>query len=865
MFVRLPTSVAALALLLPVLLAVPAAQARPEIPDDLPQRYRDWLEEVELLISKEETRVFLELEEDYQRDGFIDRFWAARDPYPGTERNEFKESWDGRVDYVLETFGNLTEERAKMVLKNGEPTLVIEDPCDTIFWPAEIWYYERGDRADDVLLFFYQRDGGGSYRAWRPLDGAFALMQEHDGYLWERCPRTEEQRRRAGGRDRQGQPFELELRCFMEQSWRCTQHREPAVAALNRSYRDGQGAIEMTLRRIEEEPEPREGEWLANMAGESTELPEGAELLPARFEVHYPGRRSARTVVQGILSVPREEASTIELQGRLSYDFQLTGEVLKGGKLFETFRYRFDLPAENVEGEVLPLVFQRLLRPGTFELRLKLEDLHAERFFRHVEKLEVPKLDRAPPPPEPEDPETAELLAEVHRALDERQEHFELIPPEGDVLTGMTRFESRSAGYEIDKVSFYLNGELVFSRRRPPYGFEVDLGPVPRLQRVRATAFDADGRRLATDEIEVNTGQHRFAVRLVEPERNRRYERSLLVRAEVDVPEGERLDRVELYLGEERIATLYQPPWEQAVYLDRSGELTYVRAQAFLDDGNSTEEVVFVNAPDNLEEIDVQLVEVFASVVDDELRPVSGLGRADFAVFENGVQQKIQRFEQVDDLPLHAAVLFDNSSSMAERLDRTRSAAVRFFEQIVTPKDRAAVITFNDRPNLAVRFTNEVGSLAEKLAVLDAERGTALWDAFVFTLEYFNGIKGQRAILLLSDGKDESSRYTFQQAQDYALAAGVTVYSIGLGLPKVALETRYRLGKLAELTGGRAWFIDDPGELEAIYAQIERELRSRYLLAYQSSDDSGSADFRPVEVRVLRPDLAVEAMKGYFP
>ena len=110
------------------------------------------------------------------------------------------------------------------------------------------------------------------------------------------------------------------------------------------------------------------------------------------------------------------------------------------------------------------------------------------------------------------------------------------------------------------------------------------------------------------------------------------------------------------------------------------------------------------------------------------------------------------------------------------------------------------MITFNDRPNLAVKFTNDLDELAGGLAGLKAERGTALYDSLVFSLYYFNGIKGQRALLLLSDGKDEGSRFSFEETLEYARRAGVTIYTIGLGDD----AAHKKLAKLAEETGGRA-------------------------------------------------------------
>ena len=180
-------------------------------------------------------------------------------------------------------------------------------------------------------------------------------------------------------------------------------------------------------------------------------------------------------------------------------------------------------------------------------------------------------------------------------------------------------------------------------------------------------------------------------------------------------------------------------------------------------------------------------------MLDRDGHPVDGLTKADFAVAEDGVKQDVVRFEQVRDLPIHAATLIDISASMEESLGDAKSAALSFFQQAIHPKDRAAVVTFNDRPNLAVKFTNDVNELAAGLAGLKAERGTALYDSLIFALYYFNGIKGQRALLVLSDGKDESSRFSYEQTLEYARRAGVTIYTVALARrrrPQEALQAR---------------------------------------------------------------------------
>jgi Ca-activated chloride channel family protein len=184
-----------------------------------------------------------------------------------------------------------------------------------------------------------------------------------------------------------------------------------------------------------------------------------------------------------------------------------------------------------------------------------------------------------------------------------------------------------------------------------------------------------------------------------------------------------------------------------------------------------------------------------------------------------------------------------------------------FLATAIKPRDRAAVITFNDHPYLAVKFTNDQAALAASLAGLKAERGTALYDTLIYSFYYFNGVKGQRAILLVTDGRDEDSRFTFEETLETARRAGITLYAIGLGDD---VEKR-KLSRLCEETGGRAFFLKRAADLPAIYAAIQDELRSKILLAYQSKNTSTQDAFRTIEVKLDMPGVEVKAPRGYYP
>lgn len=813
-----------------------------EATEKLPRKYQTWLEEVDVLITDEERAGFLELEKDYQRDAFIKRFWEVRDRHRGS-RNEFYDRYQARLAEARAAYeGDLKDARARIFLLNGPPTVALRPRC-TVLVPLEAWYYRASERLSfEFIVVFYRRWGAGPFMIWQPAEGLNVLFQDANAAS------------AAPGRSRN-------LSAVVEG---CIDG-DRIAAAINWVARQGIG-YNTIQARFEGTPEGPGGEWIATFDSYSTDLPPDAPLLPAALDVAFPGRHQNRTVLQGMVAVPASAAGLIQLAEHRSHNFVLTGEILQGRELFDSFRYKFDFPAgqaQTADGN-LPLVFQRYLRPGDYKLIVKLEDLNGKKFFRAEQKLEVPQVDGPMPPPPPTTPqqiESARMLAEANAAISNGETTLKIIQPHGELQTGMLRFDTLTTGSNIDKVTFALDGKPLLTKKKPPFSVELDLGSVPRTRELVATAYDAAGNHLASDELLVNAPGHRFRLKLVEPQRGKRYQSSLLARAETEVPEGEAVDRVEFYLNETLLATLYQEPYVQPIVLPKDEPVAYVRAVAYLTDGNSTEELVFVNAPDNLEELEVQYVELYTSVFDRAGRPVEGLAQKDFTVAEDGTRQEVSRFERVTDLPIHAAVALDTSASMDDDVQTAREAALHFFQQAIRPKDRAALITFNDRPTLAVKFTKDPNILAGGLAGIKAERGTALYDTVIFSLYYFNGIKGQRALILLSDGKDESSRFSFEDAVDYVRRAGVTIYTIGLG---DELD-RKKLTRLAEETGGRSFFLADVSELAGIYAEVEKELRSKYLIAYQSSNTSSESTFRAVDVKVNRPGLEAKTIRGYYP
>jgi len=840
---------------LPAAAAKPAAATKaPEpIPEDLAPRHRDFLVLAGPLMSPKERAAFLALKQDYQRDAFVRKFWQVRDPFPQTAVNEFQERWEGRARLAREKYGNLTEDRSRILLWNGEPAHTFQSHCSEIFLPLEIWTYDKNEFSRTGFSLVFVQTAGSTWRLFYPSEGISALLAFDVRTRYPQGPTPD----------------------LIEGS--CAQGSD-IVSALGST---------LDWSRVEEKVKlvPQVGEeWLSTFSAYSTDLPTGATAFPAQLAWTFPGRYGNRTVVQGLLSVPKDEVRTAKTADFESYDFVIDGEVLRKEELFEHFRYRFTLPVKEAEAQLqegrIPLVFQRYLRPGPYTLIVKIEDVGGKRYFRDERELDVPAGATLPPPAAtapgpvaavPGNPAgPADPLAEANASLHAGDQTIRLLAPPEGLMTGKARVEAVTTGEGIARVTFLLNGKPVLSKARPPYSVELSLGEQPKIHALKAVALGPGGEELAQDEVFLNAGPHRFSLRLIEPQPGKTYRQSLRAQAEVKVPEGEALERVEFYLNETKVATLYQPPFAQPIVLPPGDKVTYVRAVAYLaDGGNSTEDTVLVNSPLAGEKVQVDLVELYTSVVDRRGRPIQGLGKTDFKVMEDGAEQQVRRFDLVKDVPIYAGVLLDTSGSMDTSLAEAVKGALGFFDKVLTPKDRAVVVTFADKPNLVVKFTNNREVLAGGLANLTADGNTSLYDSLVYTLYLFGGIKGKRAIVILTDGKDDKSHYKFLEALEYARRTGVSIYAIGLGLNTQDADVRLKLEKLAEETGGRHFFIERAAELDTVYKEIESELRSQYLLAYESSQGGSSGPgkdrFRIIEVKVDKPGLTAKTLRGYYP
>jgi Ca-activated chloride channel family protein len=267
----------------------------------------------------------------------------------------------------------------------------------------------------------------------------------------------------------------------------------------------------------------------------------------------------------------------------------------------------------------------------------------------------------------------------------------------------------------------------------------------------------------------------------------------------------------------------------------------------------------------------VELVNVLMTVTDKKNRLVIHMTKDDFHVFEDGRPQTVRYFSRETDLPLRIAILIDTSNSIRDRLRFEQEAAIDFLNTTIRRgKDMAFVVGFDVEPQLIQDYTDDTEKLANSIRGLQAGGVTSLYDAMFFSCKekmlFFPPPEPylRRVMIVISDGQDNQSEHTREEALAMAQRAEVTVFTISTNRSGTEGRGDKVLRRLAEETGGRAFFPFEASELAADFQQISRELRSQYSLAYVSTNNAHDGTFRNISVQPLEKNLRVRAKAGYF-
>jgi len=269
--------------------------------------------------------------------------------------------------------------------------------------------------------------------------------------------------------------------------------------------------------------------------------------------------------------------------------------------------------------------------------------------------------------------------------------------------------------------------------------------------------------------------------------------------------------------------------------------------------------------------VDVDLVLVPVTITDPMNRLVTGLEKENFELFEGGSKEEIRSFSS-EDAPVSLGVIFDSSGSMSSKMDRAKDAVVEFFKT-ANPQDEFFMITFSDEPEVINDFTSSVEDIQGKLVFTVPRRRTALLDAIYMGITKMRQAKyPKKALLIISDGGDNHSRYTESEIKALAKEADVMIYAIGIYDRYFPTEEERLgpalLGEITELTGGRAFTVENPNDLADVATKIGVELRNQYVLGYRPKIVVRDGKWRKIRVKLLPPKglppLRVYARTGYY-
>ena len=269
--------------------------------------------------------------------------------------------------------------------------------------------------------------------------------------------------------------------------------------------------------------------------------------------------------------------------------------------------------------------------------------------------------------------------------------------------------------------------------------------------------------------------------------------------------------------------------------------------------------------------VDVDLVLIPVTITDPMNRLVTGLDKDNFVLLDNGEKQVIKHFSS-EDAPISLGVVFDMSGSMKDKIDKAREAVVEFFKT-ANPQDEFFMVAFNDKPVLISDFTQSVEKIQGQLIYAVPEKRTALLDAIYLAVAKMKEAHNQKkALLIISDGGDNHSRYTESEIKSVVKEADVQIYAIGIFTPNPGTPEEQTgpatLSEITDVTGGRTFTVDNPNELTDIATKIGVELRNQYVLGYRPTKPERNGKWRKIKVKLNPPKglppLTVYSKSGYY-
>jgi Ca-activated chloride channel homolog len=412
--------------------------------------------------------------------------------------------------------------------------------------------------------------------------------------------------------------------------------------------------------------------------------------------------------------------------------------------------------------------------------------------------------------------------------------------------------------FDDARVSITVDGQKIVESLRSPWHVPIDFGPLPVEHKIVVVATNADGKRVQW-QTTINKGHQTLRVK-IEPvdAANRIFE------ANVTSPDEDPVVSVSAWNDGKSIASVDQAPYRFTVPAEHYLQQT-VQVTARTKSGDEAADFWSAAGDVKSEALEIRTVPLFVSVIDKNGTARDDVDQALFKVIDNGTEGHILQIGKAFNQPISIALLLDASNSMMYEMPKATRAAVNFIEGTLKPGDRCAVYSVRTSPRREVELTTNRTAIEQIVKSLQAEGRTALYDAIASAERELHDEKTRRAIVILTDGGDTSSIASFDEIDRLTKEAGIPIYVIAYdsGVNEEPGQDMNRLHYLATETGG--FLVTASAQnLQAKYADIEKDLRAQYAITYQITDLARHNQWRKVHVMLKSPQLTARTIRGYF-
>jgi Ca-activated chloride channel homolog len=377
-----------------------------------------------------------------------------------------------------------------------------------------------------------------------------------------------------------------------------------------------------------------------------------------------------------------------------------------------------------------------------------------------------------------------------------------------------------------------------------------------------AAATPGAGAPQKAPEVKQRRG---FSIAITNPQMNDfRYGKSE-IDVDVKATDPSAVEKVEFYVDDKLIFIDTESPYRCVFDFGTEPRSWVIKATAFHREGITVSDSVILRKVLINYAVQVNRVILYATAVrnDKEGKHYAlDLDKADMVLEEEGARQDIIDFYR-EERPVTLAVVSDSSGSMQPAMPMVHTAASRFIDQLGAD-DKALVIDFDDKVYLLQDVTGDKEQLRLALTSTTALGGTALYDALYASYRKLKAVDGRKAIILLSDGDDTASKFSFRRVLDEAKINDILIYSIGLGTSFLDVDLRRILRSLSEETGGRAFFPDKADQLETVYKEIATELKSQYYVTYEPKNTIWDGRWRKIRLSAPKKDVEIRTRSGYY-